>query len=153
MCIIWHSVFILDAYSKETITWVHKENSYLDMSTRTLLFFFFSKALGVTDVILLPTCHTGTFHHPDLLVCWDLMNHKIQVTELLVCGVSQLKKLFLLHSNLAVFQESSILSMQHTHPDVLFFCLQALCLFLSVRQVKSPHISLLPGIHVFYQGF
>ena len=151
MCIIWHSVFILDTYSKETITWVHKENSYLDMSKRTLLFFF-PKALGVTNVILLPTHHTGTFHHPDLLVSWDLMNRKSQVTELLVCGMSQLKKLFLLHSNLAVFQESSVLSMQHIQM-CYFFCLQALCLFLSVRQVKSPQISPLPGIHVCYQGF
>ena len=40
------SGFILDTFSKETITWVHKENSYLDMSKRTLLAFFFSKALS-----------------------------------------------------------------------------------------------------------
>ena len=121
------------------------------MSKRTLLAFFLSKALGVTNVILLPTRHTGTFHHPDLLVSQDLMNRKSQVTELLVCGVSQLKKLFLLHSNLAIFK--SHLFCQFNKSRCVIFCLQALCLFLSVRQIKSPHISPLPGIHVFYHGF
>lgn len=90
-----------------------------------MAFFFFFKTRGLINVMLLTRCHTGSFLHPYLWASLSLLNHKNQVTELLVCSI---KKHFLLWDPLTFGSFTTLICAIHR--------LQVLCLFLCIRQVS-----------------
>lgn len=134
MHIIWSSILILGSiaqrnynvgFIRRIVTWTCPQGHG-----------FFS--LGVTNVILLPRLHTGSFHRPDLLASLDHWIIKAKWQNCLFAVWTSWGN-FLLWAPLTFdsFPRVTCWICQHNTPKCVICCLQVLCLFLSVKADRS----------------